>query len=127
MIYDPLKVAIELLKARVPDVPVSGDLVGHQTGSPRVAVSLLNISAVIRNRLDRIRLDVHAYGPAKNAALALAMRTRHALLNQSINWSYAGVAIADASNDFGPQDISDRTSREHRFVVSLDLYMYLRS
>lgn len=127
MIYDPIEIAIALLKTGISDIPVSGDLIGHQAGKPRVVVSLLNISTVYPKRLDRVRLDVHAYGPAKNTALHNAMRARHVLLTSGPNFSRGGVAIADANNDFGPQDISDPKSREHRFVFSLDLYMYLRS
>ncbi|MEQ4716086.1 hypothetical protein [Nonomuraea sp. B19D2] len=127
MIYDPIAVAVALLRSQITGVPVSGDLIGHQAGSARVVVSLLNISNVTRNRLDRVRLDVHAYGATKNTALHNAMRARHVLMTYGPNFSHDGIAVADANNDFGPQDISDKTSREHRFVTSLDLYMYMRS
>ncbi|GAA0954992.1 hypothetical protein [Nonomuraea longicatena] len=126
MIYDPIEVAVALLRTGITDIPVAGNLIGHQAGKSRVVVSLLNISNITPKRLDRVRLDVSAYGTAKHTALRNAMLARHVLLTNGPNFSYDGVAIADANNDFGPQDISDPTSREHRFVISLDLYIYMR-
>lgn len=127
MIYDPIEVAIRVLRSGIDDIPVSGDLIGHKTGTSRIVVTLLNINTITRHRLDRVRIDVHAYGPSKAEALHNAMRARDVLLAKGPNFAHEGVAIADANNDFGPQDISDPTSREHRFVTSLDLYIYLRS
>lgn len=127
MIYDPLKVAIAAVRATVKDVPVASDLIGHRTGHRRVVITLMSPSVAFNRRLDRIRIDVETYGPTKQDALMLAMRARHALLEEAPGKAFHDVVISDASGDVGPSDISDPVSREHRFFLSLDLYMYLRS
>lgn len=127
MLYDPLAVAIAAVRAGIDDVPVTGDHIGHTPGSARVVVSLLNISVAVRQRLDRVRFDFETFGPNKEAALNLAMRVRHVLLDETPAKAFGNVAVTDVTADFGPMDITDPNTREHRFVTSLDMFMYLRS
>ncbi|GAA3473887.1 hypothetical protein [Nonomuraea roseola] len=127
MIYDPLQVGLDLLRSEIANVPVTADLVGHKTGNPRLVVSLVGITVAFKHRLDRVSFDIDAYGPNRNAALMLAMRARHVLLQVGPKSSFNGVAISDAEENLGPQDLADGVSREYRFVFSVSLYMFLRS
>jgi hypothetical protein len=127
VIYDPIKTALAALRSHVTDVPVSSDLVGHKTGSLRLRVSLTGMTPQIRRRLDRVTFDIDAYGPSKDAAVALAMDARSFLLYSTPATSWGGVGIADAEETLGPQDLDDTVSREHRIVFSVALYMFVRS
>lgn len=125
MIYDPLEVGLTFLRSSITDVPIAADLVGHSTSSPRLVVSVTGGGVAVRNRLDRVALDIDAYGPNKGAALGLAMRARNAFLSGP-GWSDGTVAFAETTEELFPQDLADPTSREQRFVGSYSIFVYLR-
>lgn len=113
--------AASALTALVPSANISTDLVGYQSGSSWIEVSLEG-GTYVYPKFYRPRLDLYVYAPTRTEAIDICHMASAVLYKAAgLSTVYFGTKILDVSTELGPTRVPDRETETPRYVMSFRL------